>query len=204
MNFNFKSNFKSILPIKKVSFDFLFLFILFVTAFIAGCIVYTQNEAESLMLIEYLAEGFTGMNFENPFILTGQIFLNNMFVSLFAFVSGVFFGVIPVFIIIVNGFFPGLLFPMVASERGVLFFIAGIIPHGIIEIPAIILACALGFRLGRLSLQKLYGILYAKNDINLVSEFFRSLLLYVASVIPMLFIAAVIEVFLTSRLLLFF
>jgi stage II sporulation protein M len=82
-----------------------------------------------------------------------HIFLNNMLASIMAVLLGFFFGIFPLFVLVSNG----LLMGYVAADRSeghtLLFFLKGILPHGIIEIPAFILACALGLRLGFLMLE---------------------------------------------------
>lgn len=85
------------------------------------------------------------------------IFVNNTVKSFIAMVSGVFLGIIPVFFLFINGFIIGLVIFVSGKEVGYVETMARIIPHGILEIPAIILACSYGLWLGKsafLSLQK--------------------------------------------------
>ncbi|NLI62047.1 MAG: stage II sporulation protein M [Methanosarcinaceae archaeon] len=195
------SYFKFSLPFKKVTFDFLFLSVLFLASFLIGILFYIKNPAESQEFINLLSDNLSDFNFENPYLLTLQIFFNNLSVSFYSVLFGFFLGLVPLLIITLNGFLPGLLFPYVSSKKSAFFFILGILPHGIFEIFAIILACALGFRMGRLSLIKIYGKTFGKIDISLTNEFFQSFFLYLYIVIPLLFIAAIIEVFITGFIL---
>lgn len=195
------SYFKFSLPFKKVTFDFLFLSVLFLASFLIGILFYIKNPAESQEFINLLSDNLSDFNFENPYLLTLQIFFNNLSVSFYSVLFGFFLGLVPLLIITLNGFLPGLLFPYVSSKKSAFFFILGILPHGIFEIFAIILACALGFRMGRLSLIKIYKKMFGKIDISLTNEFFQSFFLYLYIVIPLLFIAAIIEVFITGFIL---
>ncbi len=64
---------------------------------------------------------------------------------------GIFFGFFPVLSLITNGMMIGVVLLQAAVKTGespLLIFITTILPHGILELPAIILAAAFGMRLG--------------------------------------------------------
>lgn len=79
------------------------------------------------------------------------IYLNNMGVSLLIMYAGFFFGVIPMYFLLSNGLLLGYL----ASSPNMhgWTFLKGVLPHGIIEIPTLILAGAFGIRFGFLILE---------------------------------------------------
>jgi stage II sporulation protein M len=87
------------------------------------------------------------------------IFWNNISKTIMFLYLGLFFGLLPLTILLINGMVLG----FVCSERwgadSWLLIAKGILPHGIIEIPAVIIASAYGIRLGLLVLKGLLSIL---------------------------------------------
>lgn len=80
------------------------------------------------------------------------IFLNNAIKSLLVLYLGLFFGVFPVFFLVMNGMILGYVLSRVYSEIGfsglVESIVKGILPHGIIELPILIIAGAYGLKFG--------------------------------------------------------
>jgi stage II sporulation protein M len=83
---------------------------------------------------------------------------------------------------------------LVAFSEGVRFVTLGIAPHGIFEIPGAILASAYGLMLGKAFLQKL------RHGRPLTPTLLTALRQFSVIVLPLLAIAAFIEVFVTSAL----
>jgi stage II sporulation protein M len=88
------------------------------------------------------------------------LFVNNLRASVLMMVGGAAFGLIPLLGITSNGALVGDELAILALTRHIspwkaLLF--GILPHGIFEIPAYALACAVGFRLGWLVWRGLLG-----------------------------------------------
>ncbi|GGA04771.1 hypothetical protein GCM10008018_58430 [Paenibacillus marchantiophytorum] len=90
-------------------------------------------------------------NKENPqlwyFIF---IFLNNAIKSVIVVFLGLFVGVLPLFMLVANGMILGYVLSLQTNESTLSIVLKGILPHGIIEIPVILLACAYGIKLGML------------------------------------------------------
>ncbi|MFC3772762.1 stage II sporulation protein M [Paenibacillus sp. GCM10012303] len=80
--------------------------------------------------------------------LFGFIFLNNAIKSVLIIFAGIFFGVLPIGFLLINGMVVGYLAELQANAGELGFFFKAIVPHGIIEIPAIIVACAYGIKFG--------------------------------------------------------
>ncbi len=123
------------------------------------------------------------------------IFGTNTAKAFLVMIFGTFFGIAPALFVIFNGFVLGLMGTLVAFSEGVRFFTLGIAPHGIFEIPGVIIASAYGLMLGNAFFQKLRrrgpfkpALLTALRQFGVV-------------VLPLLAIAAFIEVFVTSALL---
>ena len=76
------------------------------------------------------------------------IMFNNIRVSLLAFATGILLGLGTIFILIVNGFLLGVIGAGVSQTPAALHFWAFVAPHGVIELPAIIISGAAGLLLG--------------------------------------------------------
>lgn len=82
-------------------------------------------------------------------LLTAAITANNIQVALMAFAGGMTFGAITVYALAVNGLLLGALGGTFARNGGSLYFWSMIVPHGALELPAIMLAGASGLVLAR-------------------------------------------------------
>ena len=84
--------------------------------------------------------------FGKPFSLMIIIFLKNLSVALICFITAKLSkGFIPGFIMLMNGMVIGMLGVLVTnSGMPVMSFIMGVLPHGIVELPALFLASAIG------------------------------------------------------------
>jgi len=109
------------------------------------------------------------------------LFLNNSFTCFLDIVLGPLIGIFPLFSAFING---GLL-GWFAKEQGLIIFLS-IVPHGTFEIPAFLLSTSIGLRLGR-------EVLKRKGDRDLKKELRNGLRVFLAVVLPLLFIAALIE-----------
>jgi stage II sporulation protein M len=138
---------------------------------------------------------------ENGQFWTGVfIFLNNSIKAILVMYLGLFFGIIPVIFLMINGMVIGYLLVTV-QEQGLdvgMIVIKGLLPHGILEIPAILLACAYGLKLGGSLLSALAARPGGWDALKHVLRVTLPLMLFLTIV---LFIAAVIESTLTVWLL---
>jgi stage II sporulation protein M len=90
-------------------------------------------------------------NSEHPqWSFFGFIFLNNSIKGVLIIYLGLLAGILPVMFLLVNGMVIGYLVHSLSAQGESLadLIIRGLLPHGIIEIPAIIIACAYGIRMG--------------------------------------------------------
>jgi stage II sporulation protein M len=124
-----------------------------------------------------------------------KIFANNSMVALLMFLSGLFFGLGPWFIMAFNGLIVGLVVLAVhrMGDMPLGQIILGLVPHGIIEIPAIAIAGVAGIVWYRELI---------KGDGDAAERFKRGavkgLKLYLLSVV-LLLVAALIEAYVTPR-----
>ena len=109
------------------------------------------------------------------------LFLNNSFTCFLDIILGPLIGIFPLFSVFING---GLL-GWFAKEQGLIIFLA-IVPHGMFEIPAFLLSASIGLRLGR-------EVLKRKEDRDLKKELWNGLRVFLILILPLLFIAALIE-----------
>ncbi|MEK4438223.1 MULTISPECIES: stage II sporulation protein M [Paenibacillus] len=125
------------------------------------------------------------------------IFFNNAIKSVLVIYAGIFFGILPVIFLVINGMVIGFLVHITTDNGASLFDIVvkGLLPHGIIEIPVIIIACAFGLKFGGLASRSLIEVGSAKRQ-GLGKQwetFMRRTLTASCWVIILLFIAAIIE-----------
>ncbi|MBP2002676.1 stage II sporulation protein M [Paenibacillus shirakamiensis] len=132
------------------------------------------------------------------------IFFNNAIKAVLIIYAGILLGILPAIFLMMNGLILGY-FIVLQASRGQsisdLIFV-GLLPHGIIEIPAIIIACAYGMKFGRLVLKKIVNI-FSKNRSDSRVEwktFMKTSIRASFWIVILLFIAAIIESTLTYHL----
>jgi len=145
---------------------------------------------EALRGVRELREALERFGIEfKPFSITTAlvIFANNVFKSLLSIVLGVTV-VVPLLMLYVNGYIIGLLFRALPLWR----VLIGILPHGILELPAFIASTALGLNIGFTLIAKLA----LKRDYSIRREY-RYALGKFKVIAVLLFIAAFIETYVT-------
>jgi stage II sporulation protein M len=127
-----------------------------------------------------------------PLLIMVIIFLKNLLASAMAALLGVGLGLMPLMVVTSNGFLLGIIGYGVVQKAGWLYLAAGILPHGIIELPVVMVCIAIGFRLGHLLA---LSILREKADLS--GETRIAIRFLVRWAAPLLFLAAAIETFIT-------
>lgn len=129
------------------------------------------------------------------------IFTNNLRVDILVIVSGVFFAIVPIFVLIMTGFMIGALIARVTLQLGLIKAAAtvslGIIPHALTELFGLFVACALGMRLFSRLARKIVGEISgeeANAELVTISAYFPFLLV-------LLYISAYLEINLSGMLL---
>ena len=128
----------------------------------------------------------------SPIFLLLFIFLNNAAKALGVVVLGILLGLPGVLFVTVNGFVIGAVVSRAVSLMGLEYVIASLTPHGIIEIPMLLLATALSFMVGWESFKWL-----GHRESRVESQLLASVNLYLKVVLPGLAVAALIETFVT-------
>lgn len=175
--------------------------------FIAGIYLgYESNFLHNFLegQIEGLAEIAKGLiELENAqFWFFMFIFLNNTIKSILIIFLGFFFGIAPIVFLLINGMVLGYLYyyVVVIHESGTLSqLIVGILPHGIIELPVIIIACAYGIRMGVIVFKTLGGLFIPEHrrPRGEMKDFFVKTPTLMLFITISLLIAALIETFIT-------
>ncbi len=150
------------------------------------------NEAAASELIDFIQKNlFSDLIGEDPFTIFLKIFLNNLEACVLLFLGGASFGLFTLFIISINGALIGVVIGWAARERGSLFILAALLPHGILEIPGFVVAGALGLSLGHALWMELRGLGDASGVMKAHS------ITFFTRVVPLLVFAAFIESFIT-------
>ena len=123
-------------------------------------------------------------------VLGIDIFLNNWLVSIATALSGLGFGAPSFITIMFNGFILGVLLAPQLSPN-LTMFLAAILPHGIIEIPAFVLSGSVGIRLGYASWKARFRR-GPEND-EYLSKTLRLAVYVVVGLAPLFFVAGLIE-----------
>jgi stage II sporulation protein M len=165
---------------------------IFVISVIAGLLASLKDLGLSENYLEMLKNSFGWIKDLTPVGIMLVIFLNNALKSLLAIVLGAGFGIIPVIFVAGNGLLLGLVANQISSEKGVLFVLAAILPHGIIEIPMVLISSGLDLRLGYLMYSSIMG-----KETDMRSELAQSIRIYMRIIMPLLFVSAVVETFVT-------
>lgn len=156
-------------------------------------IMHPEMAMQSLEELEGLVDLLKNLS---PIEIMFLIFLNNSIKSLFILVLGVFFGVVPLLFIAYNGYFLGIFSHKILMEQSLLYLAGGLLPHGIIEIPMVVISAAVGIRLGLKVIAAFKG-----ESVSLKEEMLTGIKFFFYWVMPLLFIAAVVETFITSAII---
>ncbi len=190
---------RDIIKIKEISPFFLGASLIFAMSILAGYLIAWLYPDIIEKAIENVSGTLNSFTYLGPLELTLFIFMNNSLATLIAIVGGFLLGVIPILVLIVNGLIIGGIFGNFTLSGLTLEFIAGTFAHGIIEIPIVMYASAIGLLFGYFSWRKL--IFKEDYDWKRLSK--RGIYTFILVVLPILFIASVVEVFISSKLLLF-
>ena len=189
--------------IYSLRFFILFSFLVFSFSAVFGYVGASAAPDETKKIIEEIGEllkPFAEMSSLRQFL---YIYVNNSFTTLLVILLGVLFGIFPLFTLFANGEILGILAFFSRETISPLTFLAGILPHGIIEIPVFILACAIGIKIGKNATRKVFFKKKANTrdenvrDENVKKEISLGFKLFLNFLLPLLAVAAAIEAFIT-------
>ena len=130
-----------------------------------------------------------------PFTITMAvfIFLKNVTALIFSFIFSPFLLLLPVMALTFNGWFLSFVAASVVQETSLWFLLAGILPHGIFEIPAIVIGEAAALSFGSFALMCLFSKEKRSQFLPCLKQNLKYLLLASAFLLP----AAIIETYIT-------
>jgi stage II sporulation protein M len=149
-------------------------------------------------LMKNFSSRFAPLRTMSPIYILITIFLNNTFLSLVSLVLGIAVGIFPMLFIASNGYFVGMISYLVGQQKGFVFILLALLPHGVVELPTVFLSASIGLRLGHHVFLSLIG-----KPTEVREEIKNGLKFYFSLIMPFLFIAAIIETFITPRILSF-
>jgi len=167
------------------------------TLFLASAFLsyYLFGESFSSEFLDMFRETYGGLVELHPLLLVAVIFLNNSAKSFGAILLGPAFGVPTILFLILNGFALGLVAYDAGHLVGFPYLLAAILPHGVVELSAVFLSSAVGIRIGLRVINKLRG-----RAVSVRRDLAWGLKVFAIRVLPLLFIASVIEVFITPSI----
>ena len=181
--------------IRKIKREILLSVVLLALAVLAGVFFAHFNPEEAGIAVQELARELEAYSAEDPATQAMVIFIHNSQIDFLLIVAGVFFGIVPLLILLFNGYYMGIVLYVASAEIGAGTVLLATIPHGILEIPAIIISCAYGFWLGT----KLYR--RAKYGEPLKQHLKDAIYAFVVIILPLNFVAAILEVFVSAALI---
>ncbi len=125
------------------------------------------------------------------------IFITNASTLLISFILGPIICLWPILVLTVNGWLIAFVSAIVVQEKSLGFVLAGLLPHGILELPALILGEAAALSFGSVAILALFK----KERRELLLPNLKTNLRYLLIALALLLPAAIIETYVTPLLL---
>ncbi len=171
----------------------LILCLVLAVSFLAGTIAPSSIRRQMTEMFQSIAGNYRGLAGGTLFF---NILLQNVMATIFVLISGVLGGIIPALAIGSNGFGLGVLYRQAAEASGYWKAALKVLPYGVFEIPALLIAASYGLWLGVMVVRRVRGKESTLLRVRLEHAFRR----YFAVVFPLLVVAAAIETVLILRL----
>ncbi len=170
--------------------------LLFFVAMCVGWIGTVHNPAIGDDLIKIFQKEVAGqITVSDPADMCAKLFANNLEACILLFLGGASFGILTLFIMSLNGIVIGAVTEIISHGHSAIFIAAALLPHGVFEIPAFIIAGALGILMAQSLIAEWYGAADTAAD---AGRFARIFILYV---LPLIAVAAVVEAFITPAVI---
>lgn len=175
--------------------------LLFILGVLAGYLIFLKNPDFIVSNFEELFGDILKlgrkMKTRSKLYVVGLIFQNNLRALLLIMFGGVVLGIITIFGITFNGFIVGIVLALnFYNGQSLVSFLAAILPHGIFELPVILLGGAFGLKMG-------FELIFPGN-VSRNEKFKKNLYQCICSLIvlvPTLFIAAAVEAIVTPYIM---
>jgi stage II sporulation protein M len=164
----------------------LILTLVFAASFLAGTIAPSAIRQQMVDVFKGVVGNYRGLAGGMLFF---NILIQNVMATIFVVISGVMAGVIPTFAISSNGFGLGVLYRQASEVSGFPAAALKVLPYGVFEVPALLIAASYGLWLGVLAVRRMRGKESTLLRFHIEHAFRR----YFAVVFPLLIVAAAIE-----------
>lgn len=164
----------------------LILTLVFAASFLAGTAAPSAIRQQMIDVFKGVVGNYRGLAGGTLFF---NILVQNVMATIFVVISGVMAGVIPTFAISSNGFGLGVLYRQASGVSGFPAAALKVLPYGVFEIPALLIAASYGLWLGVLAVRRMRGKESTLLRFHIEHAFRR----YFAVVFPLLIVAAAIE-----------
>ena len=181
----FKENYVQSWKYIKESRHFIYSIIILFLFFVILGFFFPVPENISAYIMEFIGELLRKTEGMSSGELIKFIFLNNIQGSFFGMIFGILLGIFPLISVVANGYLLGFVAAESVQSHGIL-ILWRLVPHGILEIPALFISLGLGLRLG--------VFIFQKNKLKSLQKYvWESLRVFLFVIIPLLIIAAIIE-----------
>jgi len=164
----------------------LILALVFAASFLAGTFVPSPIRRQMTEMFQAMAGDYRELS-------GGMLFFNilaqNVTATLFVVIFGVIVGIIPAFVVGSNGFGLGVMYRQASEVSGFSKAALTVLPYGVFEIPALLVAASYGLWLGVMVVRRMRG----KEGTPLKTQMEHAFRRYFAVVFPLLVVAAAIE-----------
>lgn len=116
--------------------------------FVIGSLAYFVKPGLLTSIVSYMAEKFADIQDREGLVLAWWIFRNNLLAGTLTIFLGLILALVPLLSIAFNFFILGFLLASFLDAGQVFSFLVSVLPHGTIEIPALVIAGSLGLKLG--------------------------------------------------------
>ncbi|MEF9992276.1 MAG: stage II sporulation protein M [Romboutsia sp.] len=175
--------------------------IIFFSLILIGVFVFTKNQELAKEIVNSFLEANADMINSNGGITISKLILNNIFASLYSVALGFIpFLFVPVVALITNSLLIGatLGFTSVTmSTSSLKIFVLGILPHGILELPALLISLTMGIYL----CIKVSNKILRREDEKIKDVLKEILRVFIMIIVPMLVLAGIIECLITPMLI---
>jgi stage II sporulation protein M len=130
----------------------LVLALIFTVAFLTGVFTPSSTREDLTKAFEGFAENYRGLEGGKLFF---TIFLHNVVATIFMLISGIGIGIIPTLAIGANGFVLGVVYGQTAEIIGYSKAAMKVLPHGLFELPALLIAASYGLWLGLMIVRRM-------------------------------------------------
>lgn len=170
--------------------------LLFIVAMLVGWVGTAHTPAIGEQIMEVFEKEVAGqITVGDPVDMCVKLLANNLEACIMLFLGGASFGILTLFILGLNGLVIGSVTEIVSQGHSAAFIAAALLPHGIFEIPAFIIAGALGFCMAQSLIAEWYGAGDTGED---AGKYGRLFLMYV---LPLISVAALVEAFITPAVI---